>query len=153
VLASAIAAVVARALQRMRTERPGISILVREREPVEALAGLDEGDLDIAVSVDQHGAPRRDDPRYHRVDLLTDVLDVLLPIDHAHATLSRIPLEALACDPWVAANASDACALITLGACAAAGFTPGRDTDAPTTAVVQMLRAVASQRPDAVPDQ
>ena len=40
------------------------------------------GDLDVVVCVDHPGGPRRDDARYDRVDLLTDVLDVLVPTDH-----------------------------------------------------------------------
>jgi DNA-binding transcriptional LysR family regulator len=208
-LASAIAAVVAPALLRLRTDRPGVSVLVRERDTWDALASLDAGDLDIAVSIDQQGAPRRDDPRYHRVDLLTDVLDALLPVDHPLARMTEIPLAALADEVWVSSAPSDACAQITLGVCAAAGFTPdvqhhcqewdavaalvavgagvalvprlahplrpgglvsvpltghpparaiyattraGRIADAPTAAVLEAIRLVASERPDAVPD-
>jgi DNA-binding transcriptional LysR family regulator len=208
-LASAIFAVVAPALQRLRSERPGVCVLVRERDIGDALASLDAGELDIAVSIDQLGAPRRDDPRYHRVDLLTDVLDALLPADHPLATLAELPLEALAQERWVSSAPTDACAQITLGVCAAAGFTPdvqhhcqewdavaalvaagagvalvprlahplrpgglvavpltghpparsiyattraGRDADAPTAAMLEAMRQVASERPDAVPD-
>lgn len=208
-LASAIAAVVGPALKRLRTDRPGVSVLVRERDTGDALASLDAGDLDIAVSIDQQGAPRRDDPRYYRVDLLTDVLDALLPIDHPLAGRVEIPLEALAQERWVSGTPTDACAQITIGICAAAGFTPdvqhhcqewdavaalvaagagvalvprlahplrpgglvsvpltghpparsiyattraGRIADAPTAAVLEAMRQVASERPDAVPD-
>ncbi|NIZ91415.1 LysR family transcriptional regulator [Kineococcus rubinsiae] len=123
-LATAIAAVVAPALGRLRRERPGLEVLVREKEPDDALAGLDAGELDVVVAVDTHGARRRDDPRYHRVDLLTDVLDALLPSGHPSAHLPEIPLEELAHEAWVSSPASDACAQITSGACASAGFAP-----------------------------
>jgi len=122
--ASGIAALVGPALQRLRQERPGVQVLVRERDVGDAVNSLDAGDLDIAVSVDQQGAPRRDDTRYHRVDLLTDVLDALLPVDHPLAGRAEIPLEALAEEHWVSSAPTDACAQITLGVCAAAGFTP-----------------------------
>jgi DNA-binding transcriptional LysR family regulator len=208
-MASVIAALVAPALLRLRTERPGVCVLVRERDIWDALASLDAGDLDIAISVDQQGAPRRDDPRYHRVDLLTDVLDALLPVNHPLAGQREIPLNALAEDRWVSSAPTDACAQITLGVCAAAGFTPdvqhhcqewdavaalvaigagvalvprlayplrpdglvsvplagqpparriyattraGRSADAPTAAVLEAMRQVASQRPGAAPD-
>ncbi|NAZ81475.1 LysR family transcriptional regulator [Kineococcus sp. R8] len=123
-LATAIAAVVAPALGRLRRERPGLDLLVREKEPAEALAGLDAGELDVVVAVDQHGAPHRDDARYHRVDLLTDVLDALLPAGHPSAHLPEIPLEELAPEVWISSPRSDACAQITSGVCASAGFAP-----------------------------
>ena len=207
-LTSAIATIVAPALRRVRADRPGISVLVREQDSTQALGGIDSGDLDIAICVDQHGGPRRDDPRYHRTDLLTDVLDALLPADHRLAGLPEVPLTALAHEPWVDSAPTDACAQITAGVCAAAGFTPdvrhhcqewdaiaalvaagagvalvprlahplrpgglvalpiagspaarsiyavtlaGRDADAPTAAVLEVLRQVASERHDPVP--
>ena len=205
-LATAITAVVGPALRRLRRERPGLRLLVREREPGEAVAGLDAGDLDVVVSVDHPGGPTRDDARYQRVDLLTDVLDVLLPADHPLAGAGELDLAALAGEEWVAAATDDACAQITSAACAAAGFSPdvrhhtseydalaalvaagagvalvprlahplrqeglrvlaltgsaparsiyaatraGRGTDAPTAAVLEELRRVAAERPDA----
>ncbi|WP_432565288.1 LysR substrate-binding domain-containing protein [Kineococcus sp. SYSU DK003] len=124
-LATAIFAVVAPALQRLRADRPGMRLLVRERDPVEAVAGLDAGELDVVVAVDHPGGPRRDDARYDRVDLLTDVLDVLLPAGHPLAGRDEIDLADLADQEWVAAaGPDDACAQITAGACAAAGFAP-----------------------------
>ncbi|GAA0306960.1 LysR substrate-binding domain-containing protein [Kineococcus aurantiacus] len=123
-LATTVFAVVAPALRRLRAERPGLRLLVREREPVAAVAGLDAGELDVVVSVDHPGGPRRDDARYDRVDLLTDVLDVLLPADHPLAGAAEVDLAELAHEEWVASATDDACAQITLGACAAAGFAP-----------------------------
>ncbi|MEW1960139.1 LysR family transcriptional regulator [Kineococcus sp. NPDC059986] len=123
-MASAVYAVVGPALRTLRAERPGVRVLVREREPVDAVAGLDAGDLDIVVTVDHPAGPRRDDARYDRVDLLTDVLDALLPVDHPLADRAEVDLAELAHEEWVAAATDDACAQITTGACAAAGFAP-----------------------------
>ncbi|PRY12518.1 LysR substrate-binding domain-containing protein [Kineococcus rhizosphaerae] len=205
-LATAVFAVVAPALRRLRRDRPGLRLLVRERDPVVAIAGLDAGELDVVVAVDHPGGPRRDDARYDRVDLLTDVLDVLLPADHRLADRDEVDLAELAREEWIAAAADDACAQITMGACAAAGFSPdvrhhtgeydalaalvaagagvalvprlahplrpsglrvvpltgppparsiyaatraGRGTDAPTAAVLEEFRRVATERPDA----
>ena len=206
-LASAIAALVGPALRALRRQRPGLRLLVREREPLQAVAGLDTGQLDVVVTVEHRGGPAHEDARYDRVDLLRDVLDVLLPADHPLAGEGEVPLAALAREEWVAASADDACAQITTAACAAAGFSPdvrhhctefdavaalvaagagvalvprlahplrpaglavvplagqaparsiyvatraGRTAGAPTAAVVQELRRVAAERPDAV---
>jgi DNA-binding transcriptional LysR family regulator len=123
-LATAIAALVGPAIVRLRQERPGLVIRVSEQEPDEALALLDAGELDIAVTVDYPGAPSRDDARYRRVDLIADVMDAVVPADHPLAVRSSVTLADLASDVWVGAAASDACGHIVTGICAAAGFSP-----------------------------
>ena len=123
-IASSIYAVVGPALRRLRDDRPGLDVLVREQEPHAATAALDAGEVDVVVSVDHRGAPSREDARYDRVDLLTDVLDVLLPVGHRLAEAAEVDLADLAGDDWVAGREDEACAQVTLGVCAAAGFTP-----------------------------
>jgi DNA-binding transcriptional LysR family regulator len=123
-LASAVAAVVAPALGRLGRERPRLGVRVFERDPEEALAGLDAGELDVVVSVDHPRAPRRDDRRYTRVDLLVDVLDVLLPAGHPLAAAPAVALGDLADQVWVSGASSDPCSQIVAGACATAGFSP-----------------------------
>lgn len=207
-LASTIAALVGPAMRRLRHDRPRLRLLVRERDAVAAVAGLDAGDLDVVVAVDHPGGPRRDDARYDRVDLLTDVLDVLLPAEHPLAGRDALALRELAEEEWIAAAGDDACTQITVAACATAGFAPdvrhhtleydalaalvaagagvalvprmahplrpsglrvipltgpsparsiyaatraGRGADAPTAAVLEELRRVAAERPDATP--
>lgn len=123
-IASSIYAVVGPALKALRTARPGLTVLVREQEPVAATAALDAGEVDVIVSVDHRGAPSREDARYDRVDLLTDVLEALLPVDHPLAGAGEIDLADLAGEDWVAGREDDACSQVTVGLCAAAGFTP-----------------------------
>src|SRR6202012_4275306 len=74
-LSTGIAVLVAPAIVRLRRERPGLAVQVSEREPDEARVLLDAGELEIAVTVDYPGAPSREDARYRRVDLLSDVMD------------------------------------------------------------------------------
>ena len=123
-LATGITALVAPAIVRLRKQCPGLTIRVSEQEPDEALELLDAGELEIAVTVDYPGAPSREDARYRRVDLITDVMDAVVPADHPLAGRSSIDLAELAGDVWVGAAASDACAHIVTGICAAAGFSP-----------------------------
>jgi DNA-binding transcriptional LysR family regulator len=123
-LSTGIAALVAPAIVRLRRERPGLTIRVSEREPDEALELLGSGELEIAVTVDFPGAPSREDARYHRVDLLTDVMDAVVPAGHPLAGRPSVELKELAGDVWVGAAASDACSHIVTGICAAAGFSP-----------------------------
>jgi DNA-binding transcriptional LysR family regulator len=123
-LSTGIAALVAPAIVRLRRERPGLTVQVSEREPEDALELLDAGELEIAVTVDYPGAPSREDARYRRVDLLSDVMDAVVPVGHPLAGRASIELKELAGDVWVGAAASDACSHIVTGICAAAGFSP-----------------------------
>ena len=123
-LSTGIAVLVAPAIVRLRRERPGLAVQVSEREPDEALELLDAGELEIAVTVDYPGAPSREDARYRRVDLLSDVMDAVVPVGHPLAGRASIELKDLAGDVWVGAAASDACSHIVTGICAAAGFSP-----------------------------
>src|ERR1700759_1423304 len=51
-LSTGITALVAPAGARLGRDRPGLTVRVSEREPEEALALLDSGELEIAVTVD-----------------------------------------------------------------------------------------------------
>jgi DNA-binding transcriptional LysR family regulator len=123
-LSTGITALVGPAIVRLREQRPGLTIRVSEQEPDEALDLLDAGELEIAVTVDYPGAPAREDARYRRVDLISDVMDAVVPASHPLAGRSSINLTELACDVWVGAADSDACGHIMTGICAAAGFSP-----------------------------
>ena len=123
-LATGIGALVGPAITRLRAERPGLTIRVSEQEPDEALGLLDGGELEVAVTVDYPGGPAREDARYRRVDLISDVMDAVVPAGHPLAARDAVNLTELACDVWVGAAASDACGHIMTGICAAAGFSP-----------------------------
>jgi len=123
-LASGISSVVAPAVKVLRVDRPGLEIRVFEAEPEDAVGRLDRGELEIAVAVDYPGAPRRDSQRFHRVDLISDVMDVGLPSGHPLAGEESVELSKLAADEWVGASPNDSCSQITLSACAASGFAP-----------------------------
>jgi DNA-binding transcriptional LysR family regulator len=123
-LATGITAVVARAVELLRAERPGLAVRVFEAEPEDVVARLERGDLEVAVAVDFPGAPRRESQRFHRVDLVTDIMDAGLPASHPLAASESINLADLAADDWVGASQNDSCSQITMSACAAAGFAP-----------------------------
>jgi DNA-binding transcriptional LysR family regulator len=123
-LSTAISGVVAPAIARLRQERPSLDVRAMEEEPPQIFTRLDAGDIDIVIAADYRGAPRRHDPHYHRVDLLTDQMDAVLPQAHPLANPDGVRLADLAAEPWVASSERDACAQITLAVCASAGFSP-----------------------------
>lgn len=127
-LSTGIASIVGPAMARLRESQPGIDITVKEVEAPEAFTLLDTGELDLVVSVDYRDAPSRSDGRYTRVDLITDRMDVVLPVSHPLATerawRDGIKLELLADEPWVSSAPTDPCSMITAAVCAVAGFSP-----------------------------
>ncbi|MGH8889705.1 MAG: LysR substrate-binding domain-containing protein, partial [Acidothermaceae bacterium] len=61
---------------------------------------------------------------YHRIDLMSDLLDAALPADHRFAQRDEVVLSELAQDVFVAAAPGTSCYEVTLSACVAAGFNP-----------------------------
>lgn len=123
-LTTGITSLVAPAFSRLAHERPGITLKVSQSEPPEIFTALDVGDLDVAISSDYRDGPSRHDPRYHRVDLLADPMDAVLPVGHPLAGSSGVRLETLAAEAWVGSDAGDPCSQILQAVCAAAGFSP-----------------------------
>lgn len=123
--ATAIGRIVGPAMCTLRADAPGLRVNVTEIDPPESVEQLDTGEFDVVVSIDYSGGPTRTDPRYHRVPLLADPLDVLMPADHPLAGRpGPLRLAELADEPWVTGGGGTPCGQITLSACAAAGFVP-----------------------------
>jgi DNA-binding transcriptional LysR family regulator len=119
-----ISGLIAPAMRKLRTTRPGIAVTAVEMDTPDSFTHLDSGDLDVVLAVDFRKAPPRTDPHYHRVELLADVLDVVLPADHPLAAQDSVDLADLAREIFVAASPSTPCSEVTLAICAAAGFSP-----------------------------
>lgn len=123
--ATAIGRLVGPAMRALRSDAPGLRVHVTEIDPPESVERLDTGDLDLLVSIEYLGGPTHTDSRYHRIPLLVDPLDVLLPADNPLAAESGpLRLADLADQPWVSGGGGTPCGQITLSACAAAGFVP-----------------------------
>lgn len=127
--ATGVIALVAPAAAAVLAERPALDVHVAEDEPGRGLDLLDRHELDLIISMESIHAPRPDDPRYEREDLLDDPMDAVLPVDHpllrgrdgAHDAL---PLAALALESFVMPPEHWSCAEVLRGGCQVAGFTP-----------------------------
>ncbi|MEU6747027.1 LysR substrate-binding domain-containing protein [Spirillospora sp. NPDC046719] len=117
---TANAALVPRALARFRDRHPGVRATLREGVTDRLLAMLDGGDLDLAV-VSTHTVPAL--PAGDLVPLLDDALLVALPSGHPLAARRRVPLDALAGEAWIVADAPEAVAALR-ARCEPAGFEP-----------------------------
>ncbi|WP_406372008.1 LysR family transcriptional regulator [Streptomyces sp. NBC_00647] len=112
------------ALTALAERLPHVRIDVVEAQPPDLFTALDAGQLDLAVAVDFAAAPPHTDRRYHRVDVLRDVLDLAVPAGHRLADRERVALRELATEPWIVGDARSCCGAVTRSVCAAAGFTP-----------------------------
>jgi DNA-binding transcriptional LysR family regulator len=111
-------------LDRARHDIPNVSIMLCEAEPPALFDGLDAGRYDVALAVNFTGSPAAGDPRYHRVDLGPDELDLALPRDHPMCAAETLTLKDVEAEPWITGDGEGCCGAITTTACAAAGFTP-----------------------------
>ncbi len=137
---TAVPALVVPAVQRLRTDHPALDVRVREAEAAEAYDLLLAGDVDVALSLAAH-APTALDPKFSRVPLLADPLDVALPAGHPLATAAPLRLADLSGEPWIFGG-SGPWSEITLAACEAAGFVPEQaHSAAGWTAILAMVEA------------
>ena len=123
-LSTGVTSLAAPAFAQLAKDRPGVTMKIIESVPPEVFTALDVGDLDVAISSDFRDGPPRHDARYHRVDLLSDPLDAVLPVNHPLACEGGLRLETLAAEPWVGSGPGDPCTMIMQAVCAAAGFSP-----------------------------
>ncbi|MFI0150861.1 LysR family transcriptional regulator [Streptomyces lydicus] len=119
---TAVPALVVPAVQELRRTHPGLAVSVREAEAEAAYELLAEGSVDLALSLAAH-APTPRDPRFSRVSLLADPLDVALPAGHPLAAEPGLRLADLAGEPWIFGS-SGPWSQITTTACENAGFVP-----------------------------
>ncbi|MEN3283367.1 MAG: hypothetical protein V7607_4507 [Solirubrobacteraceae bacterium] len=122
--ATAIRGPIARAAVSLRRDLPLLEVGVVEIEAPDCLSALLAGDLDIAVTVDYRGGPSRRDARFHRVELLIDPFDAVLPDSHTAARNPTLELAELAEERWIVGAGTGPCYEVTASACAAAGFSP-----------------------------
>ncbi|MDN3249244.1 LysR family transcriptional regulator [Streptomyces mutabilis] len=137
---TAVPALVVPAVTALRTTHPGVSVRVRETEAQEAYELLAAGDVDLALSLAAQ-APTAADPRFTRVPLLADPLDVALPDGHPLSRTEGLRLADLAAEPWIFGG-SGPWSDITRAACETAGFRPHRaHSAAGWTAILAMVEA------------
>ncbi len=90
------------ALARLRTEHPRIEPTMNDLEPEESIPLLKLGELDVIISYGFDRLPERDDPGIERLHLMTEPLDVALPVDHPHAAAGMpLKLADLRDEQWV----------------------------------------------------
>ncbi|MFI6145720.1 LysR substrate-binding domain-containing protein [Streptomyces sp. NPDC051109] len=137
---TAVPVLVVPAVAELRRSHPGVEVRVRETEAAQAYELLAAGAVDLALSLAAH-APTARDPRFTRITLLEDPLDVALPPDHPLAAAPALRLADLSGDPWIYGG-SGPWQEIARNACEAAGFVPEQAHSASGwTAILAMVEA------------
>ncbi|MCX5152999.1 LysR family transcriptional regulator [Streptomyces sp. NBC_00291] len=137
---TAVPVLVVPAVAALRRTHPGVEVRVRETEAAESYELLSTGAVDLALSLAAH-APTARDPRFTRVTLLEDPLDVALPPDHPLVAAPAVRLADLSGDRWIYGG-SGPWSEITRNACEAAGFVPEQAHSASGwTAILAMVEA------------
>ena len=76
---TALAGLLAPAARPLRAAAPAVTLRIQEAETPEAVAMLVARDVDLILGMECSAAPRRDDTRFHREELLGDALDAVAP--------------------------------------------------------------------------
>jgi DNA-binding transcriptional LysR family regulator len=103
---------------------PAVELVIEDLESPEVFHRLARSELDLAISMECDTAPRHDDERFTRIELMRDRLDLALPRGHPLVSEAEIPLASLAQEPWVAPSRGWSCDDVIRVACAAVGFSP-----------------------------
>lgn len=123
-MSTATAALLAPVAVRLRAEIPGLEIAIVEADPQRCFDLLLADRLDLAIVVSMQANAGAGDPRYERIALLDDPLDIMLPADHRLAGRASISLEEVGEEPWIAARPGTPYRALFVAAFTAAGTTP-----------------------------
>lgn len=121
-------------LDHMRQAHPNVTVFVREIDSVDAIPGLESGELDLAFArID--GEPGNG---ISAIPMTEDRLAVALPKDHALAGQSRVRLKSLSAEQLVMSSRQVSPVYFDMltGVCRAHGFAPR---------VLHEVRSIASQ--------
>ncbi|ONI73865.1 hypothetical protein BWI15_10620 [Kribbella sp. ALI-6-A] len=115
----------ARSIARLQQRHPGLLITLSQVAPDDAAREVRLGKLDLALSDDHDGTPKRAEPGLVDLLLASDPLRVAVSPGHPLAGGSpfTVQLRDLAGDRWVLDPASSL-GVLTLSLCRAAGFEP-----------------------------
>lgn len=139
---SIIPALLVPAYQRARERHPGLRVDVRE---IRSPGGLDElggGVVDLVVGVESDRAGARDDPRFTRIPLGPEDVDLAVPSGHPLTAGPAVAVADLEDVEWISTPEGDVCDELLRRACASAGYQPRvRHRAADWLAILSMVAA------------
>lgn len=106
---TALRGIVPGALAALRRRHPRLSVTVAEAEPEDALPGLVQGDLDVALIESWQNLPTVFPAQVTNRPLGTDVVDLALPERHPLANRSVVGLHELGDTQWASWTVGSTC--------------------------------------------
>lgn len=121
-------------LTKLKEQHPNLTVYIHEIDSVEAVPALEAGDLDLAFARIEGAVG----PSIATLPLREDRLAVALPVDHALASLPRVPLHSLAGEPLVMSSRKVSPVYFDMltAVCRSHGFAPR---------ILHEVRSIASQ--------
>ncbi|EFL27475.1 LysR family transcriptional regulator [Streptomyces himastatinicus ATCC 53653] len=123
-VSSALAALAAPAVSRLRRTHPLVEPLILEEESAECYRLLLTDEADVALVLPGPDAPPVTDARFEQTPLLTDRQDLLVAEGHPLARPEGVELAEAAGQPWIVKKQNNDSYHLVTAACAAAGFSP-----------------------------
>jgi DNA-binding transcriptional LysR family regulator len=109
------------ALQRLRQTWPGLTVTIREEEPIDSLDALREGRRDLVIDFTYSLTPRGDTAGLTVFTILEEPVLLALPADHPEGPVN---LRDLADADWIVGSRQSDDHRLAERACALAGFSP-----------------------------
>jgi DNA-binding transcriptional LysR family regulator len=96
-------------LPKLIDENPALDVTVTETDPVDAVAAVARGEIQIAIVHDWHNTPLAIPDELSRVKLGSDPADVLVPASHRLAGKEVVRAEDLVGERWICQPAGSIC--------------------------------------------
>jgi DNA-binding transcriptional LysR family regulator len=96
-------------LPRLIDDNPALDVTVIETDPVEAVAAVARGEIQVAIVHDWHNTPIAIPDELSRVKLGSDPADVLVPASHRLAGKEVVRAEDLVGERWICQPAGSIC--------------------------------------------
>lgn len=116
--------IVAEATARLHATTPGVDLHVIERDPPEATAALERGEVDLALLHSWIGLPAHLPPQIVTELVGEDVADLAVPAGHRFADRDRVAADELADETWSSVHTGSVCHQWLLQMSAGLGHSP-----------------------------
>jgi DNA-binding transcriptional LysR family regulator len=121
---TAYATIMPAAITEFRARHPGVELTLTEADPLNSIARLKSGELDLALLYEYDYVPLPEDDAVEKIVLTDDAIRVLLPLGHPVAKRRAVPLDSLRDEHWITSTARSSCHEFVARSCRASGFEP-----------------------------
>jgi DNA-binding transcriptional LysR family regulator len=121
---TAYATIMPATITEFRARHPGVELTLTEADPLNSIARLKSGELDLALLYEYDYVPLPDDDAVEKVALTDDAIRILLPLGHPAAKRRAVPLDSLHQEHWITSTARSSCHEFVARSCRESGFEP-----------------------------